>query len=159
MSKNHVNPAVKEAHLSNCNPVGYWKNAERNICLSYDDAIRSGDVLVPRRCKGGIEQKWTINGTIICHPKKDKCFTYINKFGKSIVALNAYKGKENQQWKWNNDRITQLMIFKIFCLTDADNFFRGSSFIETAKCNENKKTQKWSFIPITDANNRPECAN
>jgi len=91
-------PAVKVTIPPGCIPVGYWKNEERNICLSYDDAVDSGKFLVPRRCKGGIEQKWTINGTI-CHPKKDKCFTYIYEFEKSIVALNAYNGKENQQWK------------------------------------------------------------
>ncbi len=76
-----------------------------------------------------------------------------------MVALLAYSGRENQQWKRNNDDITQLKIFQQFCLPDADNFLKGSSFIVAAKCNETKETQKWSFIPITDANNRPECAS
>ena len=111
MIKNSVNPALKKARLSNCNPVGYWKNEERNICLSYDDAAGSGNVLVPRRCKGGIEQKWARNGETICHPVEEKCLTpiYTPPQKKTIVYLLAYDGREDQTLKWNDDDITQLV--------------------------------------------------
>jgi len=150
---------VKKTGPPNCSPVGYWKNAERNICLSYDDAVDSGKFLVPRLCKGGIEQKWAINGTSICHPIEQKCFTRIYEARKDMVALKAYNGNEDQKWKWNNDGITQLITINNSCLEDADNIFLGSSFLKTAVCNKNKKTQKWLFITITDANNCPECVN
>ena len=147
--------------MSNCNPVGYWKNENKTICLSYDDAVDSGTVLVPRRCKGEIEQKWAIKGTFICHPVKDKCFTpiYIKEINKAMVALAAYGGTEDQQWKWNNDDVTQLVTMKSTCLEDADNIYLGSAFIKIAICDQNKNTQKWSFTPITDAHNRLECVN
>lgn len=143
---------------SNCNPVGYWKIEEGNICLTYDAA---GAYLIPRRCKSKIEQKWAKNGTHICHPVKDKCFASARFRIKNFwaVQLMRYREKEDQKWIWNNDDTTQLESFNNLCLEDADKYYDDSSYIELKKCDENKKTQKWFFVPIIHANNTSECAN
>jgi len=144
---------------SHCNPVGYWKIKERNICLTYDAA---GDFLIPRRCKGGTEQSWAKNGAHICHPVKDKCFTPSVIPTKNIWLIQLIRNSVHdkaQKWRWNNEDTTQLESFNNLCIDDTDNYFGNSSFTELLKCDKNKKTQKWSFMPIIHPNNSYECAN
>ncbi len=157
---------MKETGPSHCSPVGYWKNEERNICLSYDDAVNAGPVpiVIPRHCRSGIRQKWAMHREHICHPVEDKCFSIVlpNATKKRVmVGLLPFDEHEDQKWKWNNDDDSTHLVssYNNLCLEDVDNFFNGTSFIEPSKCKEDKKAQKWSFTIIKDANNLPECAN
>lgn len=89
-----------------------------------------------------------MDGENICHPVKDKCFTsfYNRKNGRANVGLPAYDGKEDQKCKWSSNDTAQFVTFNNLCLGDAN----GNSFIDPLKCDKSKRTQNWSFIPITD---------
>ncbi len=106
---------MKETGPSRCNPVGYWKNEDRNVCLTYDDAFKVGlgptKLLTSRRCKSGIRQKWAMYRSHICHPVEDKCFTIFRDANKNrdLVGLLPFHENADQKWKWNSNYPTNLV--------------------------------------------------
>ena len=165
----HDNSNIKKIDESKCNPTGYLKNEDQDICIHSDSLdVEKADGVKRRRCNDGREQQWAINGSHICHPVNDKCFTVVRNNGEMfIVSLKPYDATaEAQKWKWNEETSQIESNIKMkkgwlpLCMEVTTRAFDdfGYPYFESLECDQNKWSQKWNFTPITDANNHQVCA-
>lgn len=165
----HQTSATKNIEKPHCNPIGYFKNEDQDICIHSDGLeIDKTDLVKRKRCNGGREQQWAINGSHICHSVRDKCFTVTRNQGTiTLVALEPYNASdETQKWQWNKETSqieTKIKIKKgwpQFCMqvsTEAFDYY-GFPFFEPMPCDKNKWSQKWTFTPVVTAVDNQECA-
>ena len=161
----HPTAERKKMGNSYCNPIGYWKNEEQDVCIhSASLDVDKFDGVQRRRCNEGIEQQWEINGSHICHPIKDKCFTIVKIHNQSlIIGLMPYNAMEKyQEWQWNKEtaqlvnNIKNKGGFPSRCMevsTEAFHPVSGHPYMEPRQCAKNKWSQKWTFRPIMNENN------
>lgn len=161
---------MSKIEKSQCNPIGYLKNEDQDICIHSDSLdVEKRDGVKRRRCNDGREQQWAINGSHICHPAKDKCFTVVRNNGKIfIVTLIPYDAiNPAQKWKLNKETSQIVSMIEMqkgwlpLCMEISSRAFDGLGypFFEPLECDKNKWSQKWDFSPIMDGdNNNQVCA-
>lgn len=136
------------------------------MCI-HADTIKL-DCVKRRRCNERSEQQWAINGSHICHPIKDKCFTFANQGSIYRVVLHPYNASdEYQKWKYIEETSQiagniEMGKERSLCMQISSKNPDGLAclpFFETLLCNQSNWAQQWTFTPVITADNHQKCAN